>query len=67
MHDFALILSDAEWSTERKEVLDLEGDAAHRGSSFGGLGRAPQPTNEHYENRLAVRWRSFDPAAPVRP
>lgn len=35
-------------------VVDLEGLAHHRGSSFGGLGLPPQPTSEHYENRLAM-------------
>jgi len=35
-------------------VLDLEGLAHHRGSSFGGLGLPPQPSNEHYENRIAA-------------
>jgi len=34
-------------------VIDLEGLAHHRGSSFGGLGLPPQPSSEHYENRLA--------------
>ncbi|MGC6483320.1 MAG: tRNA 2-selenouridine(34) synthase MnmH [Synechococcus sp.] len=33
-------------------VVDLEGLAHHRGSSFGGLGLPDQPTTEHYENRL---------------
>ena len=35
-------------------VLDLEGLAHHRGSSFGHLGLPPQPSNEHYENRIAA-------------
>jgi tRNA 2-selenouridine synthase len=35
-------------------VVDLEGLAHHRGSSFGALGLPPQPSTEHYENRLAV-------------
>jgi tRNA 2-selenouridine synthase len=35
-------------------MLDLEGLANHRGSSFGGLGLPPQPSCEHYENRLAL-------------
>jgi tRNA 2-selenouridine synthase len=35
-------------------VVDLEGLAHHRGSSFGGLGLPEQPTSEHYENRLAA-------------
>ena len=34
-------------------VVDLEGLANHRGSSFGGLGQPPQPSTEHYENLLA--------------
>jgi len=35
-------------------VLDLEGLAHHRGSSFGSLGLPPQPSSEHYENRIAA-------------
>ena len=40
---------------ERKgiAIVDLEGVAHHRGSSFGGLGLPPQPSTEHYENLLA--------------
>jgi len=34
-------------------VLDLEALAGHRGSAFGGLGMAPQCSNEQFENRLA--------------
>ena len=34
-------------------VVDLEGLAHHRGSSFGGLGQPHQPSTEHYENQLA--------------
>ncbi|MEB3335024.1 MAG: tRNA 2-selenouridine(34) synthase MnmH [Cyanobacteriota bacterium] len=35
-------------------VVDLEGLAHHRGSSFGGLGQPDQPSGEHFENRLAA-------------
>ena len=35
-------------------VVDLEGLAHHRGSSFGGLGLPPQPSNEQFENVLAA-------------
>ena len=35
-------------------VVDLEGLAHHRGSSFGALGLPPQPSSEHYENRIAT-------------
>ncbi|WP_411869569.1 tRNA 2-selenouridine(34) synthase MnmH [Vulcanococcus limneticus] len=43
-------------------VLDLEGLAHHRGSSFGGLGLPPQPSTEHYENRIAAVLQGCDPA-----
>lgn len=35
-------------------VVDLEGLAQHRGSSFGGLGRPPQPSSEQFENLIAT-------------
>lgn len=34
-------------------IVDLEGLAHHRGSSFGNLGLPPQPSSEHFENRIA--------------
>jgi len=34
------------------QVLDLEGLAHHRGSAFGHLGLAEQPTSEHFENEV---------------
>ncbi|MEA5451465.1 tRNA 2-selenouridine(34) synthase MnmH [Leptolyngbya sp. CCNP1308] len=42
-----------------ESVLDLEGLANHRGSSFGALLLPPQPSTEHYENLLADQWASF--------
>lgn len=48
-----------------EQVLDLEAIAHHRGSSFGMLGQPPQPTNEQFENEIAVRWEGFDPTRPV--
>ncbi len=35
-----------------EQVIDLEGLANHKGSVFGGLGHAPQPTTEQFENDL---------------
>jgi tRNA 2-selenouridine synthase len=35
-------------------VVDLEGRAHHRGSSFGALGLPAQPSSEHFENLLAA-------------
>ncbi|MBD1917743.1 MULTISPECIES: tRNA 2-selenouridine(34) synthase MnmH [Cyanophyceae] len=42
-----------------ESVLDLEGLANHRGSSFGSLLLPPQPSTEHYENLLADQWARF--------
>ncbi|MCX5938575.1 MAG: tRNA 2-selenouridine(34) synthase MnmH [Cyanobium sp. LacPavin_0920_WC12_MAG_62_9] len=46
-------------------VVDLEGLANHRGSSFGGLGLPPQPSNEHYENLLAFALRQCPSPGPL--
>ncbi|MFM7641918.1 MAG: tRNA 2-selenouridine(34) synthase MnmH [Cyanobium sp.] len=40
-------------AAEGVAVVDLEGLAHHRGSSFGGLGQPPQPSSEQFENLLA--------------
>ncbi|PSN15424.1 tRNA 2-selenouridine(34) synthase MnmH [filamentous cyanobacterium CCT1] len=46
-------------------VLDLEGLANHRGSSFGALLLPPQPSTEHYENLLAERWATLPSHRPI--
>lgn len=46
---------------EGRQVLDLEGLARHKGSAFGGLGQAPQPTNEQFSNRLHALMEGFSP------
>ena len=48
-----------------EQILDLEHLANHRGSSYGSLGLPPQPTNEHYENLLAMQWLTLDRDRPV--
>ncbi|MEM8545385.1 MAG: tRNA 2-selenouridine(34) synthase MnmH [Cyanobacteria bacterium P01_H01_bin.119] len=48
-----------------EQVLDLEGVANHRGSSFGALGLPPQPSTEQFENLLAFAWQKFDPSRPI--
>ncbi len=47
------------------QVLDLEGLANHRGSSFGGLGMPAQPSTQHFENLIAEELVSMDPSNPV--
>lgn len=41
------------------KVVDLEGLANHKGSAFGGLGEAPQPSSEAFENILFAALRSI--------
>lgn len=43
-----------------EQVIDLEGLANHKGSSFGALGQAPQPSQQQFENGLAMQWRQLD-------
>ena len=46
-------------------VIDLEGLAHHRGSSFGNLGLPPQPSSEHYENRIALELHQLRGASQI--
>lgn len=43
-----------------EQVIDLEGLANHKGSAFGALGQAPQPSTEQFENLLAEELKAFD-------
>lgn len=38
---------------QKLPVIDLEALASHKGSSFGAIGQAPQPSQEMFENKLA--------------
>ncbi|MFO0077267.1 MAG: tRNA 2-selenouridine(34) synthase MnmH, partial [Cyanobacteriota bacterium] len=46
-------------------VVDLEGLAHHRGSSFGALGLPPQPSSEQFENRIAARLAALEGAGEI--
>ncbi len=48
-----------------RQVIDLEGRAHHKGSAFGALGQKEQPTNEHFENLLALDISKLDRALPI--
>jgi len=39
-----------------QKVIDLEGLADHRGSSFGWCAQVEQPSSEHYANLVAGEW-----------
>jgi tRNA 2-selenouridine synthase len=47
------------------QVIDLEGLAKHRGSSFGSIGMGSQPTQEQFENNLYDELRKMDLSSPV--
>ncbi|MFP4293775.1 MAG: tRNA 2-selenouridine(34) synthase MnmH [Cyclobacteriaceae bacterium] len=48
-----------------EQVIDLEALAHHKGSSFGGIGQAVQPTTEQFQNDLFESWRKLDLSCPV--
>ncbi|MDO9552018.1 tRNA 2-selenouridine(34) synthase MnmH [Rhodonellum sp.] len=48
-----------------EQVVDLEGLAHHRGSSFGGIGQEKQPSVEQFENLLAERLIQLDQIHPI--
>jgi tRNA 2-selenouridine synthase len=49
-----------ELEKQGEQILDLEGLANHKGSSFGMLGQAPQPMTEHFENMLYEKLAKLD-------
>ncbi|MEI7581166.1 tRNA 2-selenouridine(34) synthase MnmH [Runella sp.] len=44
-----------------EQVIDLEAIAHHKGSSYGAIGQAPQPSSEQFENLLYQPWSQLDP------
>lgn len=48
-----------------QQVIDLERLANHKGSAFGALGQAAQPSSEHFANLLFSEWQKTDPSQPV--
>ncbi len=48
-----------------EQVIDLEGLAHHKGSAFGSIGEAPQPTSEQFENELCDALCQLDPRRRV--
>ncbi|GAB4093360.1 tRNA 2-selenouridine(34) synthase MnmH [Flaviaesturariibacter terrae] len=47
-------------------VIDLEGLARHKGSAFGSFGMPAQPTQEAFENELALALDAAEAASPAR-
>lgn len=48
-----------------QQVIDLEGMANHKGSSFGALGELPQPSSEQFENDLYEKLEKLDFNLPI--
>jgi len=48
-----------------QQVVDLEGLANHKGSSYGAIGEDPQPSTEHFENLLWSAMQQIDPSRPL--
>ena len=44
-----------------EQTIDLENLANHKGSAFGSLGQAAQPSVEMFENKLAMQWQKLNP------
>lgn len=42
------------------QIIDLEGLANHKGSAFGGIGEAEQPSTEQFQNELYFQFLSLD-------
>jgi tRNA 2-selenouridine synthase len=53
-----------ELKRQNHSVIDLEGLAKHKGSTFGNLNEYPQPTQEQFENELAEQLFSVNQNKP---
>ena len=52
-----------ELARKGEQIIDLEGLAHHKGSSYGAIGQLPQPATEQFENRL---FHSLQPLTATR-
>lgn len=48
-----------------EQVIDLEDLAQHQGSAFGSMNKLVQPTQEQFENDLAIQFNRLDPQKTV--
>jgi tRNA 2-selenouridine synthase len=49
-----------ELKKQGEQIIDLEKIAHHKGSSFGGIGQAPPPSQEVFENILGMQLMKLD-------
>lgn len=45
-----------ELARQGEQIIDLEGLAHHKGSSYGAIGQLPQPSTEQFENLIFEQW-----------
>lgn len=48
-----------------EQVIDLEGLAHHKGSTYGAIGQPPQPSSEQFENLIFNQLHRLDPAKRI--
>ena len=49
-----------ELARQGEQIIDLEGLAHHKGSTYGAIGQLPQPATEQFENKIFNEWRALD-------
>ena len=49
-----------ELARQGEQIIDLEGLARHKGSTYGAIGQLPQPATEQFENLLFGEWRTLN-------
>jgi len=52
-------------ANQHYQVLDLEALACHQGSAYGSMGMLIQPSQEQFENNLAICLNNFESDVPV--
>ncbi|HUH32629.1 MAG TPA: tRNA 2-selenouridine(34) synthase MnmH [Daejeonella sp.] len=54
-----------ELRTKGQQVIDLEALADHQGSTYGSMGKELQPSQEYFENSLAIELDTIDNTTPL--
>lgn len=49
-----------ELARQGERIIDLEGLAHHKGSTYGAIGQLPQPSTEHFENLISSQLWGLD-------
>lgn len=54
-----------ELARQGEQIIDLEGLAHHKGSTYGAIGQLPQPATEQFENLIFREWQALDPTRQI--